>query len=174
MPFPDRSIDILVFNHIYEHVVDADAVLAEIARVLRPDGVVYLGLGNRFNVIEPHYRLPFLSWLPRKAADRYVKASGRAPDYYEQFRSRSALLKMCAGLNLWDYTYMVLANSERFAAQDMVPRKLAGTPGAAWHLLAPIMPTFIWIGTPGGGRPASMVSREQPRQIAKFTASDSG
>ena len=33
----------VVFNHIYEHVVDPDAVLAEIRRVLRPDGVVYLG-----------------------------------------------------------------------------------------------------------------------------------
>ena len=30
MPVPDQSVDIVVFNHIYEHVVDADAVMADI------------------------------------------------------------------------------------------------------------------------------------------------
>lgn len=38
LPFADKSIDIVVFNHIYEHVVDPDAVLDEIRRVLRPTG----------------------------------------------------------------------------------------------------------------------------------------
>ena len=166
LPFPDRSIDILVFNHIYEHVVDPDAVLTEIKRVLAGDGVVYLGLGNRMGVIEPHYRLPFLSWLPRSVADRYVSATGRAEDYYEQFRTRRGLIKMCAGLTLWDYTYTVLAHSERFGAQDMVPRRLAKLPGAFWHTLSPIMPTFIWLGTVGTRVPHTRVSSERPKKIA--------
>src|SRR5690606_5740790 len=59
LPLADESIDIAVFNHIYEHVVDPDAVVAELRRVLRPDGVIYLGLGNRWGIMEPHYRLPF-------------------------------------------------------------------------------------------------------------------
>ncbi|WP_291413982.1 class I SAM-dependent methyltransferase [Actinophytocola sp.] len=36
MPLPDESLDLVVFNHIYEHVVDPDAVIAEIHRVLKP------------------------------------------------------------------------------------------------------------------------------------------
>ena len=47
MPFEDGSVDVVVLNHIYEHVVDPDAVLREIHRVLSADGVVYLGLANR-------------------------------------------------------------------------------------------------------------------------------
>ncbi len=167
LPFPDRSVDILVFNHIYEHVVDPDAVLAEIRRVLHPDGVVYLGLGNRMGVIEPHYRLPFLSWLPRPVADRYVAATRTAPNYYEQFRTRQGLIRMCDGLTLWDYTYTVLSHSERFAAQDMVPRRLAKLPGRFWHTLAPIMPTFIWLGSVGDRQPATAVTKEPPKKIAR-------
>ncbi len=165
LPFPDRSIDILVFNHIYEHVVDPDAVMKEIIRVLSPDGVVYLGLGNKFQVLEPHYRLPLLSWVPRKLADRYVAASGRAPDYYEQYRTRRGLLQMCDGLTLWDYTYTVLRNSERFAAQDMVPARLANAPAVLWRALAPIMPTFLWLGTVGDRSPATAVVAERPGKI---------
>src|SRR6266550_2020140 len=96
MPLPDKSLDLVVFNHIYEHVVDPDAVVADIHRVLKPDGVAYLGLGNKHQIIEPHYRLPFLSWLPRRLADRYVRAFGRAEEYYEQYRTRSGLERMLA------------------------------------------------------------------------------
>lgn len=165
LPFPDRSIDIVVFNHIYEHVVDADAVMSEIRRVLRPDGVAYLGLGNRLGVVEPHYRLPFLSWLPRNLADRYVAATGRAPNYYERFRTRRALRRMCGDLQVWDYTYTILADASRFQAHDMVPRRLRSLPPAFWHLFAPVMPTFIWVCTPGSGRPAGTGAREAPKLV---------
>ena len=165
LPFPDRSVDIVVFNHIYEHVVDPDAVLSEIRRVLRPDGVAYFGFANRLGVVEPHYRLPFLSYLPRKMADRYVALSGRADEYYEQFRTRAGLIKMCRGLSLWDYTYTVLSDSEKFHAVDMVPPRLATAPTRMWRLLAPIMPTFIWIGTPGAKQPAGGSTRQPPRHL---------
>jgi SAM-dependent methyltransferase len=101
IPMPAQSVDIVIFNHIYEHVVDADAVMADIRRVLRPDGVVYLGLGNRLGIMEPHDKLPFLCWLPKPIAQRYVSSTGRASNYYETFRARRGLRKMCVGLG-WD------------------------------------------------------------------------
>lgn len=117
-------------------------------------------------MIEPHYRLPFLSWLPRKAADRYVSLSGRADEYYEQHRTRRGLLKMCRGLSVWDYTYTVLSDSEKFHARDLVPPRLATAPPQLWRAFAPIMPTFIWIGTPGAARPAGGVTRQPPKHIS--------
>ena len=80
LPFDDDSVDVAVLNHIYEHVVDPEAVVADIHRVLRPGGLLYLGIGHRWQVVEPHHRLPFLSWLPQRAADRYLQAhrQGRA------------------------------------------------------------------------------------------------
>lgn len=165
LPVPDGSADIVVFNHIYEHVVDADAVMAEIRRVLKDDGVVYLGLGNKYGVIEPHYKLPFLSWLPKSVADRYVRASRRADSYYETFRTRPGLKRMCAGLNVWEYTYAVLAQSRSFGADDMVPKRLANAPASFWKVLTPIVPTFIWVGTPGRRRPAGTTMAEPPKRV---------
>ena len=153
MPIPAKSIDIVLFNHIYEHVPDADAVMKEILRVLKETGAVYLGLGNKRGIMEPHYRLPFLSWLPKATADRYVRSSGRADSYYETFRTRTDLRRMCAGLHVWDYTYSVLTNSQMFAAEDMVPRRLHSAPSAFWRALSPIIPTFIWLGTPSLSEP---------------------
>ena len=166
LPFLDGSIDIIVFNHIYEHVVDADSVMAEIVRVLRPDGVAYLAFGNRLQLIEPHYRLPFLSWLPRGAADRYVALSGRAPTYYEQFRTRGDLLRMTQGLRIWDYTYTVLGDSVIFGAQDLVPTWLTNAPIAFWRAFAPVIPTYVWVGTPGSGTPAGITTRCPPTLLA--------
>ena len=77
-PLADGCVDVVICNHIYEHVVSPEALAAELRRVVSPTGMVYLGLGNRWGVVEPHYRLPFLSYLPRRWADRYVRASGRA------------------------------------------------------------------------------------------------
>ena len=103
--------------------------------------------------MEPHYRLPFLSWLPHRAADRYVALSGRADHYHEPFRTRPGLRQLCRGLRVWDYTYTVLAEPGRFQADDMVPARLQSAPPALWKALTPIIPTFIWVGTPGTAAP---------------------
>jgi 2-polyprenyl-3-methyl-5-hydroxy-6-metoxy-1,4-benzoquinol methylase len=166
IPLPAESVDIVIFNHIYEHVVDADAVMAEIRRVLRPDGVVYLGLANRLGIMEPHYKLPFLSWLPKPVAHRYVRSTGRASHYYETFRTRRGLREMCAGLRVWDYTYTVLTQSREFEADDMVPARLSSAPPMLWRLAAPVLPTFIWVGTPGARQPAGQVTRVSPSLVA--------
>ncbi|HVE98516.1 MAG TPA: class I SAM-dependent methyltransferase [Mycobacteriales bacterium] len=155
LPWRDETVDVVVFNHIYEHVVDPDAVMAEIRRVLRPDGVVYLGLGNRLGVMEPHYRLPFLSWLPHgPLADRYVRAFGRADSYYERFRGRAGLRRLVEGLHVWDYTFPVLADPVTFHATDMVRGPLTKVPPAVLRAARPIVPTYIWVGSKSPRRPA--------------------
>ncbi|WP_291231027.1 class I SAM-dependent methyltransferase [Dokdonella sp.] len=42
MPFADGSFDVLIANHVLEHVPDASAALAEIFRVLKPGGETIL------------------------------------------------------------------------------------------------------------------------------------
>jgi SAM-dependent methyltransferase len=167
LPFPEGSVDAVVFNHIYEHVVDADAVMREIVRVLVPGGVAYLGLGNKWGIIEPHYGLPFLSWLPPRLADRYVRSTGRADAYHERFRGERRLRKMTAALTVWDYTTTVLAEPARFSAEDVVPRPLARLPLTSWKVARPLVPTFIWVGTKGSSAtPAGPRLKSPPRRIA--------
>lgn len=40
LPFPDDSFDIVIANHMLYHVPDPDLGVAELARVLRPDGAL--------------------------------------------------------------------------------------------------------------------------------------
>ena len=153
LPVASGSVDVVVLNHIYEHVVDPWTLAAEVARVLAPHGAAYLGLGNRLGVIEPHYRLPFLSWLPRPLAHRYVRASGRADSYYERFLTRPSLRRLFGALDVWDYTLPVLAEPKRFGASDAVPGPVSRLPAAALRAMVPLVPIYIWIGTRGGLEP---------------------
>jgi SAM-dependent methyltransferase len=169
LPFGDGSVDVVVFNHIYEHVVDPDVVVAEIRRVLKPEGIVYLGLGNRLGLIEPHYKLPFLSWLPHRVADRYVRIFGRADNYYERFRTLRGLRRMTAGLHVYDYSFSVVADPSAFSAEDIsggaaseISRRI-GRPGrrlARW-----VLPTFIWVAGPSPRPPRGTGAALPPEQL---------
>ncbi|MYC87350.1 MAG: class I SAM-dependent methyltransferase [Gemmatimonadales bacterium] len=81
LPVPDACFDFLIVNHVYEHLADPRSLFTEVSRVLKPGGSAYVTAGSRWALIEPHYRLPFLSWLPRRWADRYVRWTGRAKTY---------------------------------------------------------------------------------------------
>ena len=81
LPFGESEFDIVMSNHVMAHVKNQDAHLKEISRVLKSDGIVYLSMLNRLCVMEPNFSLPFLSWLPKKLADRYVRFSGRGKSY---------------------------------------------------------------------------------------------
>jgi SAM-dependent methyltransferase len=168
-PLADGSVDVVVCNHIYEHVVSPESLVAEMHRVLGPDGIAYLGLGNRWGVMEPHYRLPFLSYLPRRWADAYVRASGRAPHYHERFRSRSQLARLFAAFDLWDYTYSVLSEPERFAMKPLPPAAAAGMATTA-RLLRPIVPTFIWVAAHAPATPAGPDLIRNPQRVVAGSA----
>jgi SAM-dependent methyltransferase len=149
LPFRDECVDVVVFNHIYEHALDPVALMDEMLRVVRPEGVLFLGLGNRLGVVEPHYRLPFLSYLRPRWADRYVRLYRRGDHYHERFRTRRGLRRLVGGLMVWDYTLTVIAHPECFAAGDMVRGWRARVPH--WVLrLKParsVIPTYLWVAS---------------------------
>ena len=165
LPLADASVDVAVFNHIYEHVVDPEAVLADIRRVLKPDGVLYLGLGNRLGIIEPHYKLPFLSYLPQGAADRYVRAFGRADHYYEQYRTRPGLRRLLADWHVLDYTLPVLAAPAAFAGDDQVPGPVSRLPEPALAAMLPLLPTYLWVASPSALEARGPALRVAPRAV---------
>ena len=63
LPFDDASFDVVVTNQVFEHLKDPAATAGEIARVLRPDGVLVAIFPTREVVIEPHLRSPFVHWF---------------------------------------------------------------------------------------------------------------
>jgi SAM-dependent methyltransferase len=85
LPYPDARFDVVLSNHVIEHVGDEAAQirhLRELKRVLKPGGVGYLAAPNRWMLIEPHYRLIFLSWLPYRWRNSYLKIM-RGKDFYD-------------------------------------------------------------------------------------------
>lgn len=76
LPFDDASFDVVITNHVIEHVGDYAAQmkhLAEVRRVMKPDAIGYLAVPNRWMLVEPHYKLAFLSWLPHSWRSGYLK-----------------------------------------------------------------------------------------------------
>jgi 2-polyprenyl-3-methyl-5-hydroxy-6-metoxy-1,4-benzoquinol methylase len=167
LPLGDDSVDVVVLNHIYEHVVDPAAVLADIHRVLRPGGALYLGLGHRWQVIEPHHRLPFLSWLPQGLADRYLRLTRRGEHYYERYATPAGLRRLTAAFDTWDYTLSVLAEPARFSGEDLIPAWSARVPERALRLALPLVPTYLWVAFKGSGEPAGPPLRVPPRRVAR-------
>lgn len=64
-PYPDNSFDLVVSFQVLEHVSDLDSLAREVARVLRPGGTTLHVLPAKYRLIEPHYGLPFVHWLPK-------------------------------------------------------------------------------------------------------------
>lgn len=81
LPIPAKSFDIVVSNHVVEHVRDKLTHLKEVRRVLRPGAIAYLAMPNKWSLIEPHFQLPFLSWLPKDVQDRYVRWTRKGAHY---------------------------------------------------------------------------------------------
>jgi ubiquinone/menaquinone biosynthesis C-methylase UbiE len=77
LPFDDGSFDLVILDNVLEHVEDRARTLAEIRRVLRPDGLLYLvtpkplALYSLWN--DPHYDLAGLVLMPRRMQKWYFE-----------------------------------------------------------------------------------------------------
>ncbi|HEY1075960.1 MAG TPA: class I SAM-dependent methyltransferase [Fontimonas sp.] len=152
LPFADRSFDLVVSNHSIEHVGDHEAQqahLLEMARVCRNDGTAYLAVPNRWMLVEPHYGLVFLSWLPRGLADFYVRLAGRGTAYDCRPLSLPELSRMLGNAK-WRYEQQVKTAVESLIATERAsPAWLRYAvrllPDFTYHVLAPIFPTLIFV-----------------------------
>ena len=116
LPFADSFFDIVTFIEVIEHVDNPDMVLKEIERVLKPDGVLHITTANKWWPIEPHFKLPFLSYLPKKMADWYVSVFKRGSSYQNiKLPSYSQFFKMVnKHFEVKDITLEVIADYEKF------------------------------------------------------------
>ncbi|MCM8827299.1 MAG: methyltransferase domain-containing protein [Candidatus Omnitrophica bacterium] len=64
LPFKDFSFDVVISNHVIEHLPNQKLHLDEIHRVLKENGLLYLATPNKYTIIDPHYKIPFLGYLP--------------------------------------------------------------------------------------------------------------
>ena len=147
LPFADGVFDVVVCSQVYEHVPDADIMMAEIWRILRPGGVVYFAAGNRLMINEPHYNLPLLSVLPRALAHVYLRCAGKGSFYYEKHLSLWGLKRLVSDFSVKDYTRLILDDPKRFGAEYMMPCGSFKQRVAVFisKYLYPLVPGYIWV-----------------------------
>lgn len=149
LPFPAESFDVVLSNHVIEHVGPAPAQLhhlQEMRRVLALDGVGYLAVPNRWMLIEPHYRLLFLSWLPRSWRTAYLRMSQRGDRYDCEPLSLPALDTLLDHAGFASQPLEIEAIRE-FAAiegeKGLLMRLLRRVPDRLLQYLRPVIPTLI-------------------------------
>jgi len=141
------SFDVVTCTHIYEHVPDSNKLMTEIHRVLKIGGICYFAAQNRLSLIEPHYRLPLLSVLPKPVAHVYYRLFGKGDFYYEKLLSLKSLRKLTAAFALHDYTLEIIKDPVKYSATELlVPGSLAQKMALVFAAIAYFLcPTYIWI-----------------------------
>lgn len=90
IPFPDGYFASAVSNSVLEHIPHVDAVLDEVARVVRP--------GGRFVFCVPNHRFPQLLLGTQTFQSLGLKG---AADWYSRFFNRISRHKHCDSYEVW-------------------------------------------------------------------------
>jgi glycosyltransferase involved in cell wall biosynthesis/SAM-dependent methyltransferase len=147
LPFEPESFDLVVSNHVLDHVGgerEKRHHLEEIRRVLHPGGSCYLAVANRWVVVEPHFRLPFLSWLPARLRTPYVRATRRGEVYDCDLPARGEVLDLVSEAG---FTYEELELEALTGLAELeggaFPRAVSRVPPGVLRALRPVFPTVV-------------------------------
>lgn len=150
LPFEDASFDVVLSNHVIEHVggeQEQRRHLAELRRVLRPGGIGYLAVPNRWMLVEPHYRLAFLSWWPKSWRSPYLKLMGRGTHYDCEPLELGRIERLLQNEGFCYRNVCIEALRATFDIEhedDIVTRMLRNIPDFAFVPLRRIIPTLIY------------------------------
>jgi SAM-dependent methyltransferase len=150
LPFPEQRFDLVITNHVIEHVGNRRQQLAhlrEIRRVMRPSGLSYLAVPNRWALREPHFRLWFLSWLPHRLRHDYVRAAGRGARYDCDPPGPFSLRRLlrAAQLDYRDVTGEAARLTLEREMDSAAARIGRAAPTPVLKLFSPVLPTMVFL-----------------------------
>ncbi len=154
LPFTAGSFDVVISNHVIEHVGDPSVQvehLQELRRVLRDDGVLYLAVPSRWMLVEPHYRLAFLSWLPERWRSPWLRLWRRGAYYDCRPLSKRVIERMLAD-NSFEFcqqhrSALLLTFEIERPGSFLYRYVLQRLPGFVYQLLGGAFPTLIYLAT---------------------------
>ncbi len=146
LPFERSVFDIIICAQVYEHVDDSDQLFSQIHDALRPGGICFLSGPNKFAILEDHYKLPLLSWLPQQLADRYLRLTRGVSEYDVRPRSYWTLRKALATFDIIDCLPALLGTPELLTQKKSTQRIMAFiSKFAGSYLIKTFVPNFNWI-----------------------------
>jgi len=145
----DERFDAIIASEVLEHVLDPDALVANMVRHLAPDGVLLVTTPNGYgpwelsNYLRPHHVARRWNWL-RRALGKPPYVAGTGPDHCQHYtRGRLAALFERHGLGVErltnsDFVLTIFATMRRNRAlggfdaglADLVPHWMA----SGWYL----------------------------------------
>ncbi len=158
LPFGDGEFDVVISNHVIEHVgmrSEQLAHLRECRRMLAPMAVGYLAVPNRWMLVEPHYRLAFLSWWPRGWRSTYLRMMCRGSFYDCEPLTVPELQALFTDASLHGENITIAALRETIAIEaprSFAVRLAALLPDPVWRRLLRCMPTLIYRFAKGQAR----------------------
>lgn len=151
LPYDDASFDVVISNHVIEHVgteADQQQHLREIHRVLKPAGLGYLAVPNRWMLIEPHYKLAFLSWLPHRLRSTYLRVMGKG-HFYDCEPLELAQLEQLLAAARFDFRNVCVEAIHQLVAIEkpgsLLSHIVKVVPAFMWKMFAPVIPTLIFV-----------------------------
>ncbi len=147
VPLADASCDLVICAQVYEHTDDQQALAREVWRLLKPGGICFFSGPNKLAVMEEHYWLPFLSWLPLPLAHRYMQLFGRGHDYDIRPLTPWQARRLWGRFTIVDCTETMLTDPARFGIADKVAQAwwFSLIPPRLIKLLLPLVPNYNWI-----------------------------
>lgn len=73
LPNDDSSVDICLAPELLEHVPDWNACIDEMARVIRPGGILFLSTTNVLCPVQQEFSLPLYPWYPPALKRRCIE-----------------------------------------------------------------------------------------------------
>jgi 2-polyprenyl-3-methyl-5-hydroxy-6-metoxy-1,4-benzoquinol methylase len=140
LPCAPDQFDVVICAQVYEHVKDQQALAREVWRILKPGGVCFFSGPNRLAIMEEHYWLPFLSWLPRFLSDGYMRLFRRGRIYDAYPRSYWFIRRLWSRFDAHDMTLKMIRDPGRYSVTEQVHRF-----GLLRHLPLPVLRVGVWL-----------------------------
>lgn len=131
-----NQYDFTAMVDVIEHVEDPKKSLEIIFASLKNGGKLYVTVPARFQFIDPHYKLPFICWMPLPIADRLLSLLGRLKEDGGAGRQRLSTmhyytfgdfkkLALSIGFEVVDVRRLQITNPESFTYEGDRFSKLA-------------------------------------------------
>jgi len=147
MPFSNGIFDVVICNHVYEHVPDADKLIYEIYRVLKKGGYLYMAAGNFVCPMELHYQLPFLQYLPLSYGKTYIRLSGKKFIHYDykNLRTYGQILHLLSPFKIEDETFEVIRHPDNYGMSGIITTIGSKICPMLKGLCRPFVPTYLFV-----------------------------
>ncbi|MFW9827190.1 MAG: methyltransferase domain-containing protein [Candidatus Thorarchaeota archaeon] len=117
IPFEENNFDTVILNDVLEHIPYdlMERLIVGIKKVLKTEGIIYISVTNRYNLIEPHTRIPLITWLPKifwKPFEKIYKSRSnyRISNIYPYTFKRLSSFCKRHKLNYEDYTSVYISH----------------------------------------------------------------